>query len=251
MSENAKQKDLGDLGCFHLDNPLSAVPQIYFEVNTAINLDPKRDEYDKAIQIGKHLRTHMKGGPGIGLSSKKTLEKMLNNEGGVCSDFSQIFNLFCLINDIKVREWGCIDRFYRTRYGHSFNEIYSTQRQQWIAIDIHKAIVFTDENGALLSAVDLFKTLRAHKRVEFVHYSDYISRDHDRTTLVYAAHTIPFIIGNNKSEVTDRYFEMYQERLSPILIHMMILLRRKNHKFIFVMDNYKQKLLPEFLQKQR
>ncbi len=31
---------------------------------------------------------------------------MINGEGGVCSDFSQIYSNFCVINDIKVKEWG-------------------------------------------------------------------------------------------------------------------------------------------------
>ena len=243
MSENVKESDLGDLGCFNNFNTLASIPQLYFEINTKIGIDATLDEYDKALQMGKFLRLTMKGGPGIGLSSKETLEKMLANQGGVCSDFSQIFNIFCVINNIKVKEWGCIDRFYKTQFGHSFNEIYSSEKQKWVAIDIHKGIVFTDHTGSPLSVVELFLTLRSGNSVNFMHYSEYVSRDHHRTPMVYAPNTIPFIISNNKNEVTDFYFEKYQKLLSPILINTLILLRRKNHKFLFVMDDYKAKLL--------
>ncbi|MBL0012745.1 MAG: hypothetical protein IPP30_03035 [Flavobacterium sp.] len=242
MSENVKKNDLGDLGCFNNCNSLASIPTLYFEINTKIGIDSSSDEYDKALQIGKYLRSTMKGGPGIGLSSQETLEKMLANKGGVCSDFSQIFNIFCFINNIKVKEWGCIDRFYKTQFGHSFNEIYSSDKQKWVAIDIHKGIVFTDNTGSPLSVVELFLTLRSGNHVNFTHYSDYVSPDHDRTPRVYAPYTIPFIISNNKNDVTDFYFEKYQNILSPILINSLILLRRKNHKFLFVMDDYKAKL---------
>jgi hypothetical protein len=242
MSENVNENDLGDLGCFNDCNSLASIPPLYFEINNKIGIDASLDEYEKALQIGKFLRTTMKGGPGIGLSSTETLEKMLANQGGVCSDFSQIFNIFCFINDIKVKEWGCIDRFYKTQFGHSFNEIYSSGKQKWVAIDIHKGIVFTDNAGDPRSVVELFTAFRCGNPINFTHYSDYISPDHDRTPKVYAPNTIPFIISNNKNEVTDFYFEKYQKILSPILINTLILLRRKNHKFLFVMDDYKEKL---------
>lgn len=61
----------------------------------------------------------MKGGAVLGLSSKKTLEIMLARQGGVCSDFSQIFNIFCFINRIRVRECGCIDPLYKVLCGNS------------------------------------------------------------------------------------------------------------------------------------
>ena len=214
MSENVKRSDLGDLGCFNDCNSLASIPPLYFEINNKIGLDASLDEYDKALQIGKFLRLNMKGGPGIGLSSQKTLEKMWANQGGVCSDFSQIFNIFCFINNIKVKEWGCIDRFYKTQFGHSFNEIYSSRRKKWVAIDIHKGMVFTDMTGDTLSVVELFTVLRHGNPVNFVHYSQYVSPDHPRTPMVYASITIPFIIDNNKNDVTDFYFEKYQNVLS-------------------------------------
>ena len=251
LSQNAKENNLGDLGCFNEFNSLASIPPLYFEINTKIGIDPMLNEYDKAIQIGTYLRNSMKGGPGIGLSSQKTLEIMVANKGGVCSDFSQIFNIFCFINGIKVKEWGCIDRFYKSEFGHSFNEIYVTVLQKWVAIDIHKGFVFSNELNSKLSVVEMFTTLRASNPVNFAHYSSYVSPDIERTSKVYSSKTIPFIISNNRIDVTDYYFNKFQNSISPLFINAIILALRKNHKFIFVMDNYKLKLLPESIQKLR
>jgi hypothetical protein len=147
-----------------------------------------------------------------------------------------------------VREWGCIDRFYKVEYGHSFNEIYSMGKQKWIAIDIHKGIVFNDDTGSSLSVIELFSELRRGNYVEFKHYSDYRSINQNRIPKVFAATTIPFIIGKDRNEVTDYYFEKYQNSLSPILINSLILLLRKSNKFFFVMDDYKSKLFPKLMQ---
>lgn len=249
LSENAEIGSSRDLACFNNCNSISSVPQLFFEVNEKIKVNSAAGEYDKAIQIATYLRLHFKGGRGLGLSSRKTLEKMIAEEGGVCSDFSQIFNYFCLINDIKVREWGCIDKIYKPKYGHTFSEIYSSGKQKWIAIDVHKGIVFTDKDDNLLSAIELFSTLRAGESVEFLHYSEYTSPDLVRTPKVYAANTIPFLVCNDRNEEAEQYFEKYQETLTPILINILILLGRKNQKFLFVMDNFKNILLPKFKKK--
>jgi hypothetical protein len=42
------------------------------------------------------LRNNIKGGTGLGKSSKPPLQKMINGEGGVCSDFAQVYNNFVL-----------------------------------------------------------------------------------------------------------------------------------------------------------
>ncbi len=71
VSENVKKSDIGDLGCFNDFNTLESIQKLYFETNEKIVIDASLDEYDKALQIGKLSRFHMKGGAGLGLSSKK------------------------------------------------------------------------------------------------------------------------------------------------------------------------------------
>ncbi|HMK06393.1 MAG TPA: hypothetical protein VK476_02620 [Flavobacterium sp.] len=248
LSRNHHEKNAENIGCLNDINNIEDVPALYFEVNTQINVTPKMGTFEKALEIGAFLRNTIKGGPGLGLSSDKTLEKMLAGNGGVCSDFSQIFNLFCFINSIKVKEWGCVDRLYDSRFGHAFNEIYSTEHQKWIAIDIHKGIYFTAVDGKPLSTIELFKNLRNGKELQFTFISDYQPNDMRRIHSVYSKSTLPFVISNYKNKENDYFLNKYHDVFPSFLINFMLILLRKNHNFVFVMDNYKVKLLPKSIQ---
>lgn len=249
LSKNNHGKNIDNLGCFNNTNTVDAVPKLFLEINTKIKIDVNEDELDQAISIGAFLRSSIKGGVGIGLSSGKTLEKMLAGEGGVCSDFSQIFNVFCLINGILVKEWGSVDCLYKTKFGHSFNEIYSTKHQKWIAIDIHKGIIFEDTaNHTFFSVVGLFNDLRQGNSLQVKHYSDYIPNKPERISMVYALKNIPFLIDNKESAIVDFYFTKYQNLMPNVIINALLVLLRKNQTFIFVLDDYKMKLLPKYFQ---
>jgi len=248
LSKNHKGKSAEAIGCFNDLNPINEIPKLYFDVNKKISINPGMDELEKALEIGRFLRNAITGGTGLGLSSAETLAKMLEGKGGVCSDFAQIFNLFCCINNIKVKEWGCIDRFYKTRFGHSFNEIYSSELQKWIAIDIHKSIVFSDgEKSQLFSVTELFHYLRDGNPLKLIFFSAYIPRNVDRIPHVYSKNTIPFIISNYKNNVND-YFCNRFKNFPPFIINAIMIVLRKNYAFVFVMDNYKTKLLPKYFQ---
>lgn len=169
---------------------------------------------------------------------------MLSGEGGVCSDFSQIFCVFCLINNIRVREWGCVDRMYKSRFGHSFNEVYAPELQKWVAIDIHKSIIFKNSHGEYLSAVELFGDLRLTKPVLFDSFSTYLPPKPYRIPLVYSSGTIPFLIDNYCIAVNDRFCTRFQ-KFPPMVINVIMILYRKNYRFVFVKDNYREKLLPK------
>ncbi|WP_309640026.1 hypothetical protein [Flavobacterium sp.] len=250
LSKNNKETDITNLYCFNDSNHIADVPKLYFEINTQIKLNPTQDELEKSLVIGDFLRSTLKGGTGIGLSSEKTLEIMLAGQGGVCSDFSQIFNVFCLINGIRVKEWGIVDCFYNSQFGHSFNEIYSTKLQKWVAIDIHKAIIFEDvAHNSYFSVVDLFTDLRKGNPLQAKHYSNYVSPDLERTPMVYSKETIPFLLDNKENAAVDYYYNKFQNTMPIILINIILILLRKNQTFIFVMDDYKVKLLPQYFQK--
>ncbi len=240
ISENGPPVYHDDCARFDTFNDASVVPDFFYEINSKMALDPTADELQKAIQIGIYLRSRSKPGPGIGLSPELTLQMMLEGKGGVCSDFSEMFNLFCLINQIPVKEWGSADQLYKTQLGHSFNEIYSEQHKKWIAIDIHKGILFKDNSGNYLSVIELFNDLRAGSPLIPHHYSDYRAPKIERLALVYAAKTIPFLVDYKHYKYISQCFRKYQKKVPKILIDTWIILNRKNQKFIFVLDNYKK-----------
>jgi hypothetical protein len=242
ISKNGPTVYSDDLARFDQFNDLSVVPEYFFKINPQINLQPQADELEKAKQIGEYLRSNTKPGQAIGLSPETTLNKMLNGQGGVCSDFSEMFNLFCLINDIPVKEWGCVDQLYQTQFGHSFNEIYSTQKQKWIAIDVHKGILFKDSIGNYLSTLELFRSLRAGSELHLEHYSDYRSPKIERLNFVYAAQTIPFLVDNRHFKYISNCFRKHEKKYPKPLIDSWIILNQKNQKFIFLLDNYKKLL---------
>jgi hypothetical protein len=242
ISKNNPTVYSDDLARFDQFNDLSVIPELFFKINPQINLQPQADELEKAKQIGQFLRSNAKPGPAIGLSPETTLKKMLDGQGGVCSDFSEMLNLFCLMHNIPVKEWGCVDQLYQTQFGHSFNEIYSNALKKWVAIDIHKGILFKDAVGNYLSTIELFRSLRAGSDLNLEHYSDYRSPKTERLPFVYAAYTIPFLVDNRNFKFISNCFRKNEKKYPKLLIDSWIILNRKNQKFIFILDNYKKLL---------
>ena len=84
-------------------NKKQDIPEYFKTINDDIfKHGPVSKDVDRVIAIASWLRTHIKGGSGLSLSSEKALRCMLTGSGGVCSDLSQVFNNFCVINDIQV-----------------------------------------------------------------------------------------------------------------------------------------------------
>jgi len=123
---------------YNLINTKAELPSIFNTVNMQMFKDTsKMTDLEKVKYISTWLVDHIKGGPGLSLSSKKALQIMLDGKGGVCSDMAQIFNNFCLINDLKVREWGVTIIPFNTNFGgHSFNEVYIKELDKWIFVDV-------------------------------------------------------------------------------------------------------------------
>lgn len=225
--------------CFNAINNKEDVPEIFNTVFKEINLNSKTD-FEKALEIALYLKTKIVGGRGLGLSSDAALSKMIAGKGGVCSDFSQIFNVFCLLAEIKVREWGVVEKFYDPKYGHTFNEIYCTQSQKWIMLDVGKSFYYVNPlNKQPLSALDLFKNLRNNQTPSLVYFIIENNID-ERLPMVYSCSSIPFLISNYNNKVYDFYFNKYQDRFPGFLINFWLILTRKNFRFSFMLDNYKK-----------
>ncbi|RZJ36159.1 MAG: transglutaminase domain-containing protein [Flavobacterium sp.] len=247
ISRNYKENPLHLPAFNDINNPADA-DSLFYEVNSEIDIANGADEVDKSLAIARFLYTkHKYRGRGLGLSSNKSLRLIYNREAGVCSDHSQIFNVFCLINNIKVREWGIVDKLYRSDYGHTFNEIYSARLQKWIMIDVWKGILFTDgvPGSVPFSAVELFLHLRNGNALHFVQFVDKLTGE-DRIYKLYSAKTIPFLIDNYDNKVYDHYLNKYQDRYPSFLINAFLILLGKNYRFLFPLDNYKEKLLNAF-----
>ena len=157
---------------YNVLNPISEIPKYFFEINAKIfpHNSIILNDLEKVETIARWMITNIKRGRGLGLSSEDTAKIMTMEKGGVCSDFAQLFNNLCVINDIKVKEWGfkSISSKKGLKGGHSFNEFYSKELEKWILIDTYKCIFFyKSESNIPLSVFELFDILKESKKVIF------------------------------------------------------------------------------------
>lgn len=224
--------------CYNNLNKTTEIPEIYFELNPLIfaKKEAAISDLDKAKQIAVWLRNYIKGGPGLGKSSDSTLRKMINGEGGVCSDFSQVYNNFCVINDLKVKEWGlkiasddpCI------KGGHAFNEIYSKELKKWILIDVSKSILFYSTNKTVpLSVFDLIHLKNENQEICFCSFNKKNMMDNKRITNLYlTSNSSPFVITNYHNKTYDSYLNTLKFMPGPF-IHGLLFLIGKSYFFEF------------------
>jgi len=224
--------------CYNSINPKNEIPPIYFELNQSIFTEITEDLTDlkKAQKIAIWLRNNIKGGPGLGNSSESAILKMINGEGGVCSDFAQVYNNFCVINDLKVKEWGLkiITDNPQTLGGHSFNEVYSQELQKWIIIDVAKCIFFYHSDSSLpLSVSDLVSLKSQNKPIKYSEFNKEIPADPKRIKELYLAmNSFPFLITNYSNKTCD-YFLTKLDFLPLSLIHGILFLSGKSYTFEF------------------
>lgn len=233
--------------CYNKMNKKTDMPAIFFQLNNMIlaNKNIPLNDFEKAKKIAKWLRNNIKGGPGLGKSSENSLLKMIKGEGGVCSDFSQIYNNFCVINDIKVKEWGLkILSDNPTIYGgHSFNEVYSKEFQKWILIDASKSIFFYHTNSKLpLSVFELIDLKSKNKEIRFFNFNKKFEVDKKRIKNLYLTpNSFPFLITNYCNKTYD-YFLNKLGFLPESIIHGFVFLIGKSYVFEFPMKNKKKSI---------
>ncbi|MBJ6368286.1 transglutaminase domain-containing protein [Snuella sedimenti] len=202
-------------------------------------------DFDKTLYLAKWLRMHIKGGSGLSLSSEKALKKMLKGEGGVCSDIAQVFNNFCVLNDIKVREWGITSLPYKNKFGgHAVNEFYSDKHNKWVLIDVAKSLMFYEEDSEEpLSVLELFENNKEKKRIVF---RSFLSSNPIDYKLIkdYYLHTerMPFLICNYRNNTYDWYLDKFQPYLPIFVIHFWLYLAKKSYYYLFPLQCYKNNL---------
>ena len=225
--------DFEEMEVFGDVNHVVDIPELFLEVNKQIGLKPEMSNLEKATQIGSFLAMNTKDGPAASLSAGATLNEMVNGNGGVCSDFALVFNVFCLLNNIPSREYNSIDKVYNPEYGHAFNEIYDHQLKKWIAIDVSKGIYFWDDNQNLESVASLFENLRNGKPLNYIFYSDYQPARPERLPKIYSKETIAYLVSNYRIKYIDQILEQYSKWPMFVIVLIMII-KRKNYHFVIL-----------------
>jgi hypothetical protein len=228
--------------CYNDNNPKINVPVLFYKINNAI-FKKKGTEFSdikKAKKIAIWLRNHIKGGPGIGKSSENALRKMIKGEGGVCSDFAQVYNNFCVINDLKVKEWGIKieSSVLPISGGHSFNEFYSKELQKWILIDVAKSVLFYHSDPKIpLSALELMELKKKNQKINFKSFNKKTTADNNRITELYlTTNSSLFLITNYCNKTYDYYLEKL-DFFPESIVHGLVFLRGRSYAFEFPTHN--------------
>ncbi len=223
-------------------NKKEDIHPIFFEDNPLTEAEQKQSTLVKVIKIAEHFNTFFKRGPGLGYSSKESYITMRYKKGGVCSDYAQVFINFCIINDIKVREWGVKGDPKKTGGGHSFNEFYSEELKKWILIDVHNCVfVINKSSKELLSVAQLVNYMSGFNadNLDFEVMVD----DRKGSELDFLAkyffdnENIFFLITNYRVKKMDSILK-FQKNMPLIVMHMILIIlgRYFNYRF-YVNEN--------------
>ncbi|TXG38882.1 transglutaminase domain-containing protein [Seonamhaeicola maritimus] len=227
-------------------NKKQLIPKSFFIVNSIIFKDKSGlNTFDKVMEIAKWLRLNIKGGSGLSLSSEKALQKMLAGEGGVCSDMAQVFNNFCVVNDIVVREWGITSMPFNGEFGgHAFNEFYSESLGKWVLIDVSKTIMFClGNNDTPLSVMELFECNKQGTKVAYKSFLPSNHVDDDLVSYYYLSNKrVPFLICNYCNETYDSYLDKFRTYLPVFVIHFWLYLVKKSYFYLFPVSNFQEQL---------
>lgn len=227
--------------CYNDLNDKTDIPPIFFEVNNLIFANSCKDlsNFDKAATIAVWLKDNIKGGPGLGKSSTTALQKMIDGQGGVCSDFSQIYSNFCVINDIKVKEWGMksLSKDSTVSGGHSFNEVYCPEFQKWIMIDVAKSVLFYCANkDKPLSTLEYMQLKKEKKEINIAAIRANDSIEHQNIENIFLiSNSLPFVIMNYNNKTCDYFLEKL-DFFPESIIHGILVLTGKGYTFEFPME---------------
>ena len=242
LSKNSNVDDINGYN-YNLINDKKDIPIFFNEINQKIfkNYKPTSD-FELIKHLSTWLLTEIKGGPGLSEPSDTALQIMLSGKGGVCSDMAQIFNNFCVINDIKVREWGTTRAPFNRAYGgHSFNEVYSNELNKWVLIDVYNSLLFYSNSDTPLSVVELYRLLRDK---EFVQYKSFYEKNFVEESSVAKnfldPDTVPFLICNYSNKTYDAFLRYTRPHIPVFVSHFMLYILGKSYHYRFPLDDYKK-----------
>jgi hypothetical protein len=227
--------------CYNDLNKKNSIHPLFHKINNLIFADSSKvlDDFEKAVKIAIWLKKNVKGGPGLGKSSATALQKMIDGEGGVCSDFSQIYSNFCVINDIKVKEWGIknLSNDPNVSGGHSFNEVYCKELQKWIMIDVAKSILFYDVNKEIpLSTLEYIDLKKEKKEINIASiYANDTFDNSNANNIFLISNSLPFVITNYDNKTYD-YFLDKLGFFPESIVHGILILIGKSYTFSFPLE---------------
>jgi hypothetical protein len=241
LSRNSSVKEI-ETCSYNEWNSISEIPSYFNEINKHIfpSGQPQSD-LDKVKVLSQWLVQNIKGGQGLSEPSEDALKLMLSGEGGVCSDMAQIFNNFCVINDIKVREWGSTRAPFEKEYGgHSYNEVYINELDKWVLVDVSYCLMFFNGDSPL-SVIELYQLLR--DEMPFV-YRTFVTSQVFNEESVYRNYlnpnTVPFLICNYSNTTYDSYLKLFRPRVPVFMIHFLLYVLKKSYHYRFPLNDYKQ-----------
>ncbi|WCO02547.1 transglutaminase-like domain-containing protein [Psychroserpens ponticola] len=227
---------------YNIINDKKDIPNYFTKINdTIFKNDEQISDFDLVKKLGNWLVDNVNGGPGLSVPSEDALKIMLAGKGGVCSDMVQIFNNFCVINDIKVREWGVTRAPFNTDYGgHSFNEVYIKELNKWIMIDVSYCALFYLDGDTPLSVTEFYKLLREGKKVSYKIFNTSIAVEHESIDKNYLnPDNVPFLICNYSNKVYDSFLKTFRPLIPIFIIHFFLFIIGKSYNYKFPLDNYK------------
>ena len=230
----SKDSNIDDIDSYSYNqvNSKNEIPKYFHEINEVVFFDGKpENDLELIKKLSIWLVKNIKGGPGLSVPSEKALKIMLAGEGGVCSDMAQIFNNFCVLNDIRVREWGSTRAPFNKVYGgHSFNEVYCRDLNKWVLIDVSYCVMFYCENDLPLSVVELYQLLRSGKKIVYQTFNKTLVLEEASVTKNYLnPDTVPFLLCNYSNKTYDTYLKTFRPYIPVFMIHFMIYLLHKSY----------------------
>lgn len=242
LSKNSNINEIMGLS-YNIINDKEDIPKHFHDVNNIIFSSEKPEaDLEKVKQLCIWLVDNIKGGPGLSEHSEEALKIMLAGNGGVCSDMVQIFNNFCVINDIKVREWGVTRAPFNRDYGgHSFNEVFIKELNKWIMIDVSYCSLFINQDDKLLSVTEFYKLLREDKKVSYKIFNNNIVVEHKSIDKNYLnPDNVPFLVCNYSNKTYDSFLKVLRPVFPVFMIHFIIYVMAKSYNYKFPLDDYKQ-----------
>jgi len=243
LSKNSRLEEIS--GCnYNSHNPKKQIPDYFKRINQDIFPKGRQEsDLETVLQLSRWLKEHIPGGPGLSEPSDTALNTMLSGRGGVCSDMAQIFNNFCVINDILVREWGTTSAPFDKKFGgHSFNEVYISQLKKWVLIDASYNIVFYGKQSQQpLSVIDMYQLKRAGQDIQFKTFNDGIKEvDKQIINKNYLNDRVtPFLICNYKNKTYDAFLRFSGGAVPVFMTHFAIYLLGKSYHYKFPLDDYR------------